>query len=1061
LVSAIVAQLRSWAVDDLVVYLAELETLFAETPLLGQRLDDDLWIELKATGRDRLEKPPAPLDTLVSRLGRAAILGGPGSGKSEWLRRLARAAAREARKTLEARLALPDAVVMPIFLPLARIADALAKDKDEALCRVVGKLRGDMPDMLSPSERIAAAVLVALRGTYEAVWSPRLDQILWTKLMPQAEPGQAQALLCLDGWDETSASQKDDLRTGLRTLFEMPDLRVRMTSRPGSYEPMDAVLFGRHQEFEIKSFMPDDIRRFIERFFKTEPGRAAGLLADLRDKPRIAGFAENPLQATLLCLIYEDGGSLPLRSVELYHRALDKLMTVWLQRNRPQAFGHERNSWLRHERGRRSMLKLLQAIAERVFPATTIRSGALYDLLVGTDRSEGYLSGLPVGDPALPWIIALGGAQAAGDALCDLGLMTRSGDDYAFLHTTIQEYLVAAAKARRANGSGWSAIAEEIDSRAWDPAWQEAVILMAGLLEDPRPLIELLADPERDDIAHHRTILAALALPELNPKWRGRLASLIDRITDIVVANARDELGSPRVLDITHFTPALPALLEVNGCYDATPFRDWLARHMMELLESSETHLFWACGASAATPEILASLLRALRDPDDGVRSSAMHALGGIGPAAATTDVLNELMRLLGDCNEVDTVQALETLGRLGRAAASRDLLVPLTRMLNDPNRGLRFLGIDTIGQIGPAAATPEVIAALTCLLKDPDAALRRQAVSALDKLRPVAVTPEVLAVLTHSLDDADQAIKVSSADALGKLGPAAATPEVLTALTRALGDSDVFVRSSAASVLGEIGLAATPQTLLADVITGLTHALNDPEGSVRAYAASALGAIGPAAATSEVLAALMHTLNDPDEFVRMSTASALGKIEPAKAARDLYADVLAALMGALNDPDDGVKCTAAHAIGQIGQMAATPEVLAALIGASNDDDEWVRYEAALGLGAIGPRTATLDLLVDVLAALMRALSDSEEFVRGGAAYALGAIGPTAATQETLGALRHVVQQHDGVIMSGALAACIGSFRVFDREPQWVAITLEDLASGRHRPSLLPRVSVH
>jgi hypothetical protein len=119
---------------------------------------------------------------------------------------------------------------------------------------------------LDPAERVTAALLMALRGTCEAVWSARLDQILRTKLMPQANPRPIQALLCLDGWDETSANQKEDLRKALPALFAEPHLRVRTTSRPGSYGVADTALFGRHQEFEIRPFTPDDTRQFIEAF---------------------------------------------------------------------------------------------------------------------------------------------------------------------------------------------------------------------------------------------------------------------------------------------------------------------------------------------------------------------------------------------------------------------------------------------------------------------------------------------------------------------------------------------------------------------------------------------------------------------------------------------------------------------------------------------------------------------------------------------------------------------------------------------------------------------------
>jgi hypothetical protein len=99
---------------------------------------------------------------------------------------------------------------------------------------------------------------------------------------------------------------------------------------------------------------------------------------------------------------------------------------------------------------------------------------------------------------------------------------------YLFLHLTFQEYLTACHLARVLNAGGWdrATIAVEgvgdavpvrtlLDHRAWLPAWQEVIILLGGTLEDPAPLLEMLADDSKDDIFRHRLALAALCLPEI------------------------------------------------------------------------------------------------------------------------------------------------------------------------------------------------------------------------------------------------------------------------------------------------------------------------------------------------------------------------------------------------------------------------------------------------------------------------------------------------------------------------------------------------------------------
>jgi hypothetical protein len=105
-----------------------------------------------------------------------------------------------------------------------------------------------------------------------------------------------------------------------------------------------------------------------------------------------------------------------------------------------------------------------------------------------------------------------------------------AGDDetaYSFIHLTVQEFLAAAALARMINQTktAWDTeieftdriwiVRELVDKKAWDPRWQEVIVLLAGQLNDPVPLLEMLSDAEKDDLFRHRLCLAALCLPEL------------------------------------------------------------------------------------------------------------------------------------------------------------------------------------------------------------------------------------------------------------------------------------------------------------------------------------------------------------------------------------------------------------------------------------------------------------------------------------------------------------------------------------------------------------------
>ncbi|MGH7121458.1 MAG: hypothetical protein ACREFP_21120, partial [Acetobacteraceae bacterium] len=95
-------------------------------PARGDDHDEDGPAALYAMDIRPKDVTPEPLAAIEPKLNFGVILGNPGSGKSEWLKDLARRAARAARSDLAAHTALEDRICVPVFLHLRDVAEALA-----------------------------------------------------------------------------------------------------------------------------------------------------------------------------------------------------------------------------------------------------------------------------------------------------------------------------------------------------------------------------------------------------------------------------------------------------------------------------------------------------------------------------------------------------------------------------------------------------------------------------------------------------------------------------------------------------------------------------------------------------------------------------------------------------------------------------------------------------------------------------------------------------------------------------------------------------------------------
>jgi predicted NACHT family NTPase len=451
------------------------------------------------------------------KLRRGILVGDPGLGKT-WLLKweAGRCAAEAARRLRETRGLT--GVTLPVYRRLSEVATALDRLEER---------HKNIAD--SPAPSLPDAVIESLR-TADSGTSIKLSVEMREALFERL--GTEHAFLLLDAFDEVPASQRQRLLGALRAWVRSnPMSRVLFSSRvvgdqqpwtiPGSSET--------EREMELLPFGDDQMAAFVQAFFDGDATSIRELGELLRRAPQVRGMAQIPLLLGFLCALYwEQRGKPPaerrdlsrLRRTDLYREVLRRLLSgKW--RAGPEGLS---DAEVLSDIEADEKLELLAPVAFRLFLGgkeqftTDDARDALRAAYTELSRGQG-LTPAEVTSQIVKWSEQDGVLVKAGAGQGTLLL---------FLHLTFQEYLAARYLARRINVGGWdktvlpfdaqgrTALAREfVDRKAWLPSWQEVIVLLAGNLDDPVPLLELLSDDKKDDIFRHRLALAALCLPEI------------------------------------------------------------------------------------------------------------------------------------------------------------------------------------------------------------------------------------------------------------------------------------------------------------------------------------------------------------------------------------------------------------------------------------------------------------------------------------------------------------------------------------------------------------------
>ena len=344
---------------------------------------------------------------------------------------------------------------------------------------------------------------------------------------------------------------------------------------------------------------------------------------------------------------------------------------------------------------------------------------------------------------------------------------------------TLKEYFAALRLADIWEREGNSVLKPLLD----DPRWTEAILLTAGHFGEfsqyqatrfVRMILE--AHSEHEDVLHRDLLLTAQCLVDDVRLDADLRRAILSELIKIYFAS-----NSPHTLreDIRKVFGRL------SGTFAGVSLLKVLTQRLT-IPKSEDCRLTAAAalgqmGQAAATPEVVAALLRLLSDPVRAIRRAAVAVSGQMSQAAATPEVFAALLGLLPDPAGTVRRAAAAALGQMGQAAATPEVVAALLKLLSDPEEAVRRAAAAALGRTGQAAATPEVFAALLRLLSDPAGTIRWAAVAAWLQISHAPATPEVVAALLRLLSDPARAVRRAAARTLAQMGQAAATPEVLS----------------------------------------------------------------------------------------------------------------------------------------------------------------------------------------------------------------------------------------------------------------------------------------
>jgi hypothetical protein len=357
------------------------------------------------------------------------VLGGPGVGKSTFLRKVGLEALKEEEGNFEH-------TCTPVFLELKRFTE----------------------DQINIESWITEE--------FKVCGYPYPEQMTNTALK------SGELLILFDGLDEVSKPNVNNVFNKIRDFVDQySENRFIVSCRPAAYTGG----FTGFAVVEAAEFDDTQIQAYINNWFalgsnrKTETAQRCWEALDAPEHQAIRALAQNPLSLTLLCTIYEDSQSFPSNRTILYERILNIFLKKWTAEKHVH-----RDPPVSPYLDILTVKKMLSEIAAKNFNADCVlfSENELIDHI-----QEFYQRRIDTSSK-------FDASKILDAILIDPGLFVeRVNGVYSFLHLTFQEYLTANYFVST------EPIQRLVAEHLHDERWREVFLFAAELLPEADSLL--------------------------------------------------------------------------------------------------------------------------------------------------------------------------------------------------------------------------------------------------------------------------------------------------------------------------------------------------------------------------------------------------------------------------------------------------------------------------------------------------------------------------------------------------------------------------------------------